>query len=53
MASPIPAGHVITRNPTDLDVSGDTLNLYAAPDDFGEGHDTEILTYQPQVAPLR
>lgn len=47
------AGHVVTRNPTDLDADGSHLTLYAAPDDFGEGNDTEILTYEADVTPLR
>ena len=29
------------------------LTMYAAPDDFGEGNDTEILTYEADVTPLR
>lgn len=47
------AGHVVTRNPTDIDAEGDQLTMYAAPDDFGEGNDTELLTYEATVAPLR
>ena len=47
------AGHVVTRNPTDLDAAGNHLTMYAAPDDFGEGNDTEILTYEADVTPLR
>ena len=43
------AGHVVTRNPTDLDAVGSHLTMYAAPDDFGEGNDTEILTYEAEV----
>ncbi|KRE96249.1 hypothetical protein ASG76_04240 [Nocardioides sp. Soil774] len=46
------AGHVVTRNPTDIDVVGDHLTMYAAPDDFGEGNNTEILTYEAVVTPL-
>lgn len=47
------AGHVVTRNPTDVEVDGDRVTLFAAPDDFGEGNDTELLTYQAEVTPLR
>ncbi|PSL06828.1 hypothetical protein CLV30_102217 [Haloactinopolyspora alba] len=43
------AGHVITRNPTDIDVEtrGDSteLTLYAAPDDSDEGAGTQVLIY--------
>jgi hypothetical protein len=47
------AGHVVTRNPTDIDVDGDRLTMWAAPDDFGEGNGTEILTYEADVSPLQ
>lgn len=47
------AGHVVTRNPTDIDVEGDRLTLWAARDDFGEGNDTEILTYEAEPLPLQ
>jgi hypothetical protein len=47
------AGHVLTRNPTDVDVEGNRLTMWAAPDDFGEGNDTEILTYEAEVQPLQ
>ncbi len=47
------AGHVVTRNPTDLDADGNHLTMYAAPDDFGEGNDTQLLTYEATVTPLR
>lgn len=43
------AGRVVTRNPTDIDAVGNHLTMYAAPDDFGEGNDTEILTYEATV----
>jgi hypothetical protein len=46
------AGHVITRNPTDLDADGSHLTLYAAPDDSGEAAGTQILTYEADVTPL-
>lgn len=45
------AGHVITRNPTDLDAQGNHLTMYAAPDDEGEGNATEILVYEADVTP--
>lgn len=46
------AGHVITRNPTDLDADGTHLTLYAAPDDSGEAAGTQILVYEADVTPL-
>ena len=46
------AGHVITRNPTDLDADGSHLTLYAAPDDSGEAAGTQILIYEADVTPL-
>jgi hypothetical protein len=46
------AGHVITRNPTDLDADGSHLTLYAAPDDSGEAAGTQILVYEAEVTPL-
>ena len=46
------AGHVITRNPTDIDATGGHLTMYAAPDDAGEGNGTELLTYEATPAPL-
>ena len=45
------AGHVITRNPTDLDADGSHLTLYAAPDDSGEAAGTQILVYEADVTP--
>lgn len=47
------AGHVITRNPTDIDAEGSHLTMYAAPDDFGEGAGTQILVHEADVTPLR
>jgi hypothetical protein len=44
------AGHVITRNPTDLDVDGDHLTLYAAPDDSAVVIGTQILVYEADVS---
>jgi len=46
------AGHVITRNPTDLDADGSHLTLYAAPDDSGKAAGTQILVYEADVTPL-
>jgi hypothetical protein len=46
------AGHVITRNPTDVDADGSHLTLYAAPDDSGEAAGTQILVYEADVTPL-
>jgi hypothetical protein len=46
------AGHVITRNPTDLDAEDSRLTLYAAPDDAGEGAGTQILVFESDVTPL-
>lgn len=46
------AGHVITRNPTDLDADGRHLTLYAAPDDSDEVAGTQILVYEADVTPL-
>lgn len=43
------AGHVATRNPVALEVSGDRLRLFAAPDDQEEVAGTELLVYE---APL-
>lgn len=47
------AGHVITRNPTDLDAAHRHLTLYAAPDDSEEVAGTQILVYEADVTPLR
>jgi hypothetical protein len=47
------AGHVITRNPTDLDADGRRhLTMYAAPDDSDEAAGTQILVYEADVTPL-
>lgn len=45
------AGHVITHNPTDLDVEGSQLTLYAAPDDGGDVAGTQVLVYEADVTP--
>jgi hypothetical protein len=43
------AGHVVTRNPVELEVADGKLRMYAAPDDYGETANTELLTLE---APL-
>jgi hypothetical protein len=43
------AGHVVTRNPVELEVDGDTLRMYAAPDDGEEGAGTELLVLEAPV----
>jgi hypothetical protein len=43
------AGHVATRNPVKLAVDGDTLTMWAAPDNGEERKGTEILTYEATV----
>lgn len=40
------AGHVVTRNPVALEQDGDTLRLFAAPDDDNELGGTELLVYE-------
>jgi hypothetical protein len=40
------AGHVVTRNPVELEVDGGTLRMYAAPDDGEEGAGTELLVLE-------
>jgi hypothetical protein len=44
------AGHVVTRNPVDLEVAGGKLRMYAAPDDYGEPANTELLTLEAPLA---
>ena len=44
------AGHVATRNPVHLEVSGRWLRVWAAPDDGEEANGTEILVYQTTLA---
>ena len=44
------AGHVVTRNPVDLEVAGGKLRMYAAPDDYGEATNTELLTLEAPLA---
>jgi hypothetical protein len=43
------AGHVVTRNPVELEVDGATLRMYAAPDDSDEAAGSELLVLE---APL-
>jgi hypothetical protein len=45
------AGHVMTRNPVKLAVSGSQLTLWAAPDNGEEANGTELFTYQASVNP--
>lgn len=47
------AGHVITRNPVDLDAQGSHVTLFAAPDDGEEVAGTQLFTYEADVTPLR
>ncbi|MFJ9713719.1 DUF6454 family protein [Streptomyces sp. NPDC101234] len=46
------AGHVVTRNPLKLAADGDTITMWAAPDNGDEGNGTEILTYRATVHPV-
>jgi hypothetical protein len=43
------AGHVVTRNPVALEVDGDTLRMFAAPDDQEEVAGTELLVFETPV----
>ncbi|WP_353952076.1 DUF6454 family protein [Knoellia sp. S7-12] len=47
------AGHVITRNPVDLDAVGSHVTLFAAPDDGEEIAGTQLFTYEADVTPLK
>lgn len=47
------AGHVITRNPVDLEAKGSHVTLFAAPDDGEEIAGTQLFTYEADVTPLR
>lgn len=47
------AGHVVTRNPVDMDADGSHLTLWAAPDDSDEGAGTQILRYEADVELLK
>lgn len=42
------AGHVVTRNPVALEQDGETLRMFAAPDDSDEVAGTELLVYESQ-----
>jgi hypothetical protein len=44
------AGHVATRNPVHVEASGQTLRVWAAPDDGEEANGTEILVYETTLA---
>jgi hypothetical protein len=39
------AGHSVTRNPVAFEAEGDTLRMFAAPDDGEEADGTELLVY--------
>ncbi|GGG66311.1 hypothetical protein GCM10011374_32980 [Kocuria dechangensis] len=39
------AGHSVTRNPVAFEAEGDTLRMFAAPDDGEEANGTELLVY--------
>jgi hypothetical protein len=43
------AGHVVTRNPVALEQDGQTLRMFAAPDDGEETNGTELLVYEARV----
>ncbi len=43
------AGHVVTRNPVSLEVDGDTLRMFAAPDDQEEVAGTELLVFETPI----
>jgi hypothetical protein len=47
------AGHVVTRNPLKAAATGDTLDLWAAPDNGDEGNGTEVLHYRATVPAAR
>jgi len=44
------AGHVVTRNPVQLEIDGGILRMYAAPDDRDEAAGTELLVLQAPIA---
>jgi hypothetical protein len=44
-------GGVATRNPFKMTADGNHLTMRVAPDNGGEGTDTEILTYETSVTP--
>ena len=43
------AGHVMTRNPLKLAADGNSLTLWAAPDNGDEGNGTELYTFRASV----
>ena len=43
------AGHSVTRNPVSFEAGGDTLTMFAAPDDGEEINGTELLVYTAQL----
>jgi hypothetical protein len=43
------AGHVMTRNPVKFAAAGDTLTMWAAPDNGDEGVGTQIYTWRATV----
>jgi Family of unknown function (DUF6454) len=43
------ANHTVTRNPVHLEADGDTLRMWAAPDDGEEAAGTEILIYEATI----
>ena len=45
------AGHVMTRNPLKLAARGDTIDLWAAPDNGDEGDGTEVFHFRATVQP--
>lgn len=44
------AGHSVTRNPVALEVAGDKLRLFTAPDDGEERAGTELLIYESPIS---
>jgi hypothetical protein len=42
-------GHVMTRNPLKLAATGDTIDMWAAPDNGDEGNGTELWHFQATV----
>lgn len=43
------AGHAMTRNPVSLEVDGDVLRLFAAPDDGEEVAGTELFVFEAPI----
>lgn len=44
------AGHAVTRNPVALEADGDTLRMFAAPDDQEEVAGTELLVFETPIS---